>query len=133
MRKLLSPVCSYVNKQANTKQHWAPSWCGLKAQNEDTVVQGPRLVAEGGIRRGREGHWKWALSSIKAHVGGWGGGSRSAKLAEVTLSTRHFWWEVNIPGYHRAIPSALYTTLLYGEVAGLRLSQTEAPACVNSK
>lgn len=50
---------------------------------------------------------------IKAHVERVGRRSGPAKLAEATLSTRR-WWEVNIPGYHRD-PSALYTTLLYGE------------------
>lgn len=119
MKQLLNSICSHVNKQANAKQRWVPSWCGLKAQVEDTVVQGPRLAAEGGVRRGCEGHQKRAPPNIKAHVGRWGAGPRSASWQRSISAHVNFWWEVNIPGYHRETPSASYPTLLYGEVAGL--------------
>ena len=59
-------------------------------------------------------HLAAGLNVVEGQVG-----VKELSRLHLLVDTHHFWWEVNIPGYHRAIPSALYTTLLYGEVAGL--------------
>lgn len=74
MRKLLSPVCSHVNKQANTERYRAPSWRGLKAQNEDTVVQGPRLAAEGASGEAEKGIGSGHHQAVKHTLAGGVGG-----------------------------------------------------------
>lgn len=134
VEQLLNPICSHVNKQANTKQRRVPSWCGLKAQNEDTVVQGPRPATARRVRRGREGHRKWASSGIKAHVGGWGRrvwackAGRGHSPAHVTSWFRR--WA--LPGYLGRSFCFVHNSVVWrgGWTLG---SQTEAPACVNSK
>lgn len=98
------------------------------------MVQGPRLAAEGGVRRGCEGHQKWAPPNIKVHVGRWGAGPGSAELAEVTLSTR----QLLVGGEHTRLSQRdsfcfVHDTAVWRGGRTLRLSQTEAFACVNSK
>lgn len=134
MRKLLYLICSYLNKQANTKQHWVLSGWGENGEWQHRSTE-PWPEAVSGVRRPSivNSFQSWHRRAWQSVLTYGVGSGRTEYSWQRLLGICPFRWWVNIPAYHTEPFCHLHKTVVWRDGQALILSHTDVYACVNSE